>query len=108
MLSIGKFLTDAKADAGVGNPVFYPCKDCNNQRKWAQTESIRMHLLTRGFMPTYTIWSMHGEVGVNVPHENNDDVAMLDVTLHEAVTNEEPGVITEPVATINDVFRNAS
>jgi hypothetical protein len=51
---------------------------------------------------------MHGEVGVNVPHENNDDVAMLDVTLHEAVTNEEPGVITEPVATINDVFRNAS
>jgi hypothetical protein len=25
-----------------------------------------MHLLTRGFMSNYMIWSMHGEVGVNV------------------------------------------
>jgi hypothetical protein len=32
--------------------------------------------------------------------ENNDDVAMPDVALHEAVTNE------EPMATINDVFMN--
>jgi hypothetical protein len=31
---------------------------------------------------------------------------MPDVTLHEAVTNEEPGVNTKLMATINDVFRN--
>jgi len=37
---------------------------------------------------------------VNVPQENNDDVAMPDIALHEAVTNE------EPMATINDVFMN--
>ena len=47
---------------------------------------------------------MHGEVGVNVPQESNDDVTMLDVALHEA--DEEPGVNTEPMATVNDVFRN--
>jgi hypothetical protein len=47
---------------------------------------------------------MHGEVGVNVPHENDDDVAMLDVALHNA--DEEPNVNTEPMATVNDVFRN--
>ena len=58
-----------------------------------------MHLITKGFMPIYTIWTMHGEVGVNVSQEN-DDVAMPDVALHEAVTNE------EPMATINDVFMN--
>ena len=59
---------------------------------------------------------MHGEVDVNVLQENDDDVAMPDVALHEAVTNEEPmatvndvfepGVNMEPMATVNDVFRN--
>ena len=60
-------------------------------------------------MPNYTIWTMHGEVGVNVPQENNDDVvmsyvAMPDVAIHDA--DEEPGVNMEPMATVNDVFRN--
>jgi hypothetical protein len=36
---------------------------------------------------------------VNVSQEN-DDVAMPDVALHEAVTNE------EPMTTVNDVFMN--
>jgi hypothetical protein len=31
---------------------------------------------------------------------------MPDVALHDAVTNEELGVNTEPMATVNDVFRN--
>ena len=47
-----------------------------NQRKWAQIESVRMHLITRGFVPNYMIWIMHGEAGVNVPQKNDDDVAM--------------------------------
>jgi hypothetical protein len=46
------------------------------------------------------IWSMDREVGVNVPQENNDAIAMPDVAHHEAVTND------EPMATVNDVFRN--
>jgi hypothetical protein len=57
-------------------------------------------------MPNYMIWSMHGEVGVNVPHENNGDMAIPDISLHEAITNKEPGVNTEPMATDNDMFRN--
>jgi hypothetical protein len=40
MLGVGKFLADAKAVAGDGNPIFWPCKDCKNQRKWARIESI--------------------------------------------------------------------
>jgi hypothetical protein len=39
-----------------------------------------------------------GDVGENVLQENNDDVAMPDIALHEAVT--------QPVAIVNDVFRN--
>ena len=98
MVGVGKFLTDAKAHAGNGNPVFCPCKDCMNQRKWAEIEFVRMHLITKGFMPNQTIWTMHGEVSVNVPQENDDgvampDVAMPDVAIHDA--DEEPGVNME-------------
>ena len=63
-----------------------------------------MHLITRGFMPNYTIWTMHGEVGVNVLQGNDDDVDMPDVAIHDA--NEEPGVNTEAISTVNNVFRN--
>jgi hypothetical protein len=47
---------------------------------------------------------MHGEVGVNVLQENDDDIAMPDIAIHDA--NEKLGVNTEPMATLNDVFRN--
>ena len=57
--------------------------------------------------------SMHGEVGENVMQENNDDVAMSDIAIHEAVTNDDDvampnitGVNKQPLATVNDVFRN--
>jgi hypothetical protein len=47
---------------------------------------------------------MHGEVGVDVPQENDDDVDMPDIAIHDA--DEEPGVNTEPMPIVNDVFRN--
>ena len=55
-------------------------------------------------MPNYTIWTMHGEVGVNVLQENDDDVDMPDVAIHDV--DEEPDVNMEPIATVNNVFRN--
>ena len=55
-------------------------------------------------MPNYTIWTMHAKVGVNVLQENDDDVDMSDVAIHDA--DEEPSVNMEPMATVNNVFRN--
>ena len=40
-------------------------------------------------MPNYTIWTMHDEVGVNVLQENDNDVDMPDVAIHDV--DEEPG-----------------
>ena len=60
-------------------------------------------------MSNYTIWTMYGEVGVNVLQENDDDVAMPDVAMPDVAihdADEEPGVNMEPMAIINDVFRN--
>ena len=71
MHGVSQFITDAKAHAKNGNHIFCPCKDCKNQRNFYQIESIGSHLITRGFRPNYMIWTMHGEVGVNVPQEND-------------------------------------
>jgi hypothetical protein len=40
MLDVSKFIADAKTNAGDGNPVFCPCKDCMNKRKWERVESV--------------------------------------------------------------------
>ena len=95
MHGVNQFITDAKAHAGNRNHVFCPCKDCKNHRNFRQIEFIRSHLITRGFTPNYTIWTMHSEVGVNVLQENDDDVDMPDVAIHDV--DEEPGVNTEPM-----------
>ena len=55
-------------------------------------------------MPNYMIWTMHGEVGVNVLQENDDDVDMPDVASDDV--NKKPGVNTKLMATVNNVFRN--
>ena len=55
-------------------------------------------------MPNYTIWTMHGEVGMNVLQENDDDVDMPNVAIHDA--DEDPGVNTEPMDTVNNMFKN--
>jgi hypothetical protein len=47
---------------------------------------------------------MHGKVGVDVSQENDDDVDMPDIAVHDA--DEEPSVNTEPMPLVNDVFRN--
>lgn len=67
------FIDAAKVHARVGNVIFCPCKDCNNVRKILNPETIRSHLVMRGFMPNYVVWCRHGKVGVNVAQGNNED-----------------------------------
>ena len=47
----------------------YPCRDCKNLKQWDSMELIRDHLLWRGFMPNYRVWTKHGEEGENSPDE---------------------------------------
>ena len=46
-----------------------PCRDCKNLKQWDNMELIRDHLLQRGFMPNYMVWTKHGEEGKNPPDE---------------------------------------
>ena len=50
---------------------------------WVYTNALDY----QGFMPNYTIWTMYGEVGVNVLQENDDDVDMPDIAIHDVDDN---------------------
>ena len=62
LTSVNTFITAAKVYARDGQLVFYPCRDCKNLRKFVNVEQIRFHLITRGFVKDYTIWSKHVKV----------------------------------------------
>ncbi|KAL6842946.1 hypothetical protein ACP4OV_027259 [Aristida adscensionis] len=59
--------------------MFCPCVDCENKKMWRSSVQIQAHLIRRGFMREYTIWTEHGEEGVNVYQGTNvlvDDVGV--------------------------------
>ena len=65
------FLGQAAADMrnrGV-TTMWCPCVDCANQKKFAQTDNLLYHLVTRGFTKNYTCWNKHGEEGLNEGEE---------------------------------------
>jgi hypothetical protein len=106
LTGIDDFIKLARANAEDSQPVFCPCKDCKNTRKWGDVEHIRLHLITRGFMRDYTIWTLHGEVGQNVAQENNDDVPMPNVSLNAFLPIDDYQCYIVPVPTNDNVFRN--
>ena len=42
-------------------PIFCPCRDCENVKRWEDVKKIEDHLIIRGFMPDYKVWYWHGE-----------------------------------------------
>jgi hypothetical protein len=46
-----------------------PYRDCKNLKQWQSMEDITDHLLRRGFMPNYLVWTKHREEGENPPKE---------------------------------------
>ena len=40
----------------------YPCQDCQNIGRHRNIETLRDHLVRRGFVEGYTRWTKHGEV----------------------------------------------
>ena len=61
----------------------YPCRDCKNLKQWDSMELIRGHLLQRGFMPNYMVWTKHREEGENPP----DEQASAGIRNHNKDTN---------------------
>ena len=41
-----------------------PCPICGNTKSYSDRKILHTHLLYKGFMPHYNVWTRHGEIGV--------------------------------------------
>src|SRR4051812_80037 len=48
-----------------------PCTICGNKMSYFEWKTLHIHLLYRGFMPHYNVWTKHGEIGVMM--EDNEE-----------------------------------
>lgn len=82
-MGVNTFITSTK-DYALCNPgyqsyVYFPFRDCKKSKAFGNIEHILCHLIIRGFVKDFTIWSKHGKVGDNVRQETLDYVTMPDV-----------------------------
>ena len=98
MSEVAKFVEAAKKHARIckTKQIHCPCFDCSNKIVWEDTNVIKRHLIKRGFVDGYKIWSHHGEAGgtsnntdisigcdeVGGGDANDNDQVMMDETQH--------------------------
>ena len=73
---VTQFVEAAKTHALRMNKkeIWCPCKRCKNNVLWDRPETIREHLLEKGFIDNYSIWTKHGETGANAQGNDDTDV----------------------------------
>ena len=52
------------------------CPICGNTKSYSDRKILHTHLLYKGFMPHYNVWTRHGEIGVMMEDgedEEDDD-----------------------------------
>ena len=58
-----------------------PCGVCRNKKDYSSSRTLHSHLFRSGFMPSYNCWTKHGERGVmmedNEEEENDDNYPMF-------------------------------
>ena len=50
-----------------------PCKICKNKKENSSSRTIHSHLFSSGFMPNYYIWTKHGERGIMLDNNEEED-----------------------------------
>ena len=54
-----------------GGFVRCPCKNCKNEKDYSSLRTIHSHLFSSGFMLNYYVWTQHGERGIML--DNNEE-----------------------------------
>ncbi len=73
---VKSFMLVAEANRNRKGFICCPCLECRNEKDYSSSRDIQSHLLRRGFMPGYNVWTKHGEEGVMMEdgdEEDNDD-----------------------------------
>ena len=76
------FLRVAETNKPPNGFISCPCSVCKNTKDYSTSKTLHVHLLENGFMPGYNCWTKHGERGVimedNEEEEDNDNYPMFD------------------------------
>ncbi|EMS57818.1 hypothetical protein TRIUR3_22881 [Triticum urartu] len=60
------------AEANKKNGFMYcPCTVCENTKDYSSSRTLHLHLLEKGFMPHYNVWTKHRERGIMM--EDNEE-----------------------------------
>ena len=67
-----------------------PCPICGNTKSYSSSKTLHVHLLEKGFMPHYNVWTKHGERGVMMEdnEEEEDDDNYVPPEYGDAATGE--------------------
>ena len=96
---VHSFLRAAEANKRNGF-MCCPCPTCENMKSYSDGKTLHSHLLYKGFMPHYNVWTKHGQRGVmmedNEEEEDDDNYPMFpeydDTATGEAKDQEAPDV----------------
>ena len=50
-----------------------PCVHCNNNKDYSSSRTIHSHIFANGFMKKYVCWTKHGEQGVTMEDNEEED-----------------------------------
>jgi hypothetical protein len=67
-----------------------PCKKCKNEKNYSSIESSRSSI-QMGFMPNYFVWTKHGERGVIMEDDKEEEDTFLDWSQSGAFVDEPMG-----------------
>src|SRR3954462_5621271 len=92
------FLNGAEANNRSNGFIYCPCSSCKNMKDYSTSKTIHIHLPENGFMPSYNCWTKHGESGViledNEEEEDSDNYPIFtedgDSRIGEDEAEEEP------------------
>ncbi|XP_039822138.1 uncharacterized protein LOC120684337, partial [Panicum virgatum] len=66
------FLSVAEANKQNGF-MCCPCVHCNNNKDYSSSRILHSHIFTNGFMEKYVCWTKHGEQGVTMEDNEEED-----------------------------------
>ncbi len=72
------FLRAAEANKQNNGFIRCPCTKCKIQREYSVVRTIHIHLFETGFMPSYNVWTSHGEHGIQMEEDEVEDENISD------------------------------
>ena len=76
---VHEFLDVAEANKQNGF-MCCPCPVCGNTKSYSDRKILHTHLLYKGFMPHYNVWTRHGEIGVMM--EDSEEKSTMTTMCH--------------------------